>query len=183
MSISDKIIPEAVIASRIITVRNEKNILDVHLAELYMVETRVLKQAVKRNIARFPSDFMFELTVDEIDQVVSQNVIPSKKHIGGAKPFAFTENGVAMLSGILKSTKAIEINIAIMRTFTMLRKMLYLQKDVILEIQEIKNKISEHGNQISLVFEYLKQIEQAKQSETEYIEREPVGFKLEKNNS
>ncbi|GMT44815.1 MAG: hypothetical protein IEMM0006_0647 [bacterium] len=84
---------EALIASKIITVRNERVILDVHLAEFYGVETRVLKQAVRRNRDRFPDDFMYELTDVEIDDVVSQNVIPSKRHFGGAIPFAFTENG------------------------------------------------------------------------------------------
>ena len=92
---------EALIASKIITVRNERVILDVHLAEFYGVETRVLKQAVRRNRDRFPDDFMYELTDVEIDDVVSQNVIPSKRHFGGAIPFAFTENGVAMLSSVL----------------------------------------------------------------------------------
>jgi hypothetical protein len=84
---------EAVIASKIITLRDERVILDVHLAELYDVETRVLKQAVRRNRDRFPDDFMYELTDVEIDTVVSQNVIPAKKFLGGATPFAFTENG------------------------------------------------------------------------------------------
>jgi hypothetical protein len=81
--------------------------LDVHLAELYGVETRALKQAVRRNMDRFPEDFMLELSNEEIDLVVSQNVIPSKSYFGGAKPFAFTELGGAMLSSVLKSTKAV----------------------------------------------------------------------------
>ena len=86
--------------------------LDVHLAELYEVETRVLKQAVRRNKDRFPDDFMNELTDDEIEYVVSQTVIPSKRQLGGAVPFALTENGVAMLSSVLTSKRAIEVNIA-----------------------------------------------------------------------
>lgn len=91
--------------------------LDFDLAELYEVETRALKQAVRRNNRRFPSDFMFELSENEIEQMVSQNVIPSKSHFGGATPFAFTEQGVAMLSSVLRSNKAIDTNIAIMRAF------------------------------------------------------------------
>jgi ORF6N domain len=114
---------EEKIIGKIIQLRNEKVILDVHLAELYGVETRTLKQAVRRNIERFPIDFMFELIEDEIKWVVSQNVIPHKKYLGGAKPFAFTETGVAMLSSVLNSRRAIEMNIAIMRTFVALRKM------------------------------------------------------------
>ncbi len=108
---------EALIASKIISLRDERVLLDVHLAEFYGIETRALKQAVRRNKERFPADFMYVLTHVEIDDVVSQNVIPSKRHFGGARPFAFTENGVAMLSSVLNSKKAIEINIAIIRTF------------------------------------------------------------------
>ena len=96
--------------------------LDFDLAELYEVETRVLKQAVKRNIQRFPPDFMFELTGNEINNLVSQNVIPSKSYLGGAAPFAFLEPGVAMLSSVLKSAKAIEVNINIIRAFIAVRK-------------------------------------------------------------
>jgi len=96
--------------------------LDRDLAELYQVETRALKQAVKRNIKRFPSDFMFILTDLEVETLVSQLVIPSKQHLGGALPYAFTEQGVYMLATVLKSDVAIDINIAIMRTFTKLRE-------------------------------------------------------------
>jgi len=168
---------EAVIASKIITIRDEKVILDVHLAELYEVETRVLKQAVRRNIDRFPSDFMYKLTDDEINAVVSQNVIPSKRYFGGSSPFAFTENGVAMLSSVLNSKKAIDINIAIMRTFTMLRKMLLLNKDVMVEINNIKRVIEDQGNNIELIFEYLKQFEEVKQQELDQKNRKRIGFK------
>ena len=111
--------------------------LDVHLAELYGIETRTLKQAVRRNIERFPRDFMFELTDNEVDILVSQNVIPSRKHFGGAIPFAFTETGVAMLSSVLKSKQAVEINIAIIRAFVMLRKMLYNYKELLKKQEEI----------------------------------------------
>ncbi len=168
---------EAVIAGKIITLRDEKVILDVHLAELYDVETRALKQAVRRNRDRFPDDFMYELTDDEIDAMVSQNVIPSKMYLGGAAPFAFTDNGVAMLSGVLKSKKAKEVNIAIMRTFTMLRKMLLVHKDVMKEIDVIKRTISDQDQNIQLIFEYLKQLEQAKQQELDQQHRKRIGYK------
>lgn len=92
-------------------IRGKRVILDYELAKMYEVETRVLKQAVRRNIDRFPEDFMFELTEMEIQNLVSQFVIPHIKHLGGAIPFAFTEQGVAMLSSVLKSKKAIQINI------------------------------------------------------------------------
>jgi hypothetical protein len=178
--IDKPIIPEALIASKIITIRDERVILDVHLADLYEIETRVLKQAVRRNIDRFPSDFMYELTDAEIENMVSQNVIPSKQHLGGAVPFAFTESGVAMLSSVLKSKKAIEVNIAIMRTFTILRRMLLLQKDVLLELNLIKKQLSEQDNSIMLIFEYLKQFETAKQQHLEQENRGRIGFKTNK---
>lgn len=117
------VIPEERIIYKIIILRDEKVILDFHLAELYNVETRALKQAVRRNKARFPDDFMFELNPEEIENVVSQNVIPTKSYLGGAVPYAFTEAGVAMLSTVLKSQSAIEMNIAIIRTFIALRKL------------------------------------------------------------
>ncbi len=173
---------ENVIARKIITLRGEKVLLDIHLADLYEVETRALKQAVRRNKHRFPSDFLFELTEEEVIAVVSQNVIPSKKYLGGAIPFAFTENGVAMLAGILSSKKAIEVNIAIMRTFTLLRKMLLVQKDVIQEIEKIKRKIEDQDGDIQLIFEYLKQLELAKQEERTYQKRNRIGFRRMMNN-
>ncbi len=175
------VLHEAVIASKIISIREEKVILDVHVAELYDVETRALKQAVRRNRDHFPDDFMYELTDDEIEYVVSQNVIPSKRHLGGASPFAFTENGIAMLSSVLNSKRAIAVNIAIMRTFTMLRRMLLLQKDIMQEIIQIRTQLSNQDNNISLIFEYLKQFEEAKQQELEQKERPKIGFKTKKN--
>jgi len=134
------IIPEERILSKIILIRNEKVILDVHIAELYGVETRTLKQAVKRNLDRFPADFMYELTDIEINEVVSQNVIPHKKYFGGAIPYAFTETGVAMLSSILKSGKAVEMNIAIIRTFVTLRKMALNYTEIAKKLEEIESK-------------------------------------------
>ena len=110
------------IKNSMLEIRGIKVILDFELAKLYEVETRVLKQAVRRNIDRFPSDFMFQLTEIEMQHLVSQNVIPTLNHFGGAKPFAFTEQGIAMLSSVLKSKKAIHMNISIMRAFVMMRQ-------------------------------------------------------------
>lgn len=112
------------ISNKIHTIRGLQVMLDRDLAELYGVETRALKQAVKRNIDRFPSDFMFELNDEEINFLVSQSVIPSKKSFGGAKPFVFTEQGVSSLSAVLTSKIAIEIHINIMRTFVQMRKII-----------------------------------------------------------
>ena len=122
-------------------------------------------------------DVKYELTDDEIDAMVSQNVIPSKMYLGGAAPFAFTDNGIAMLSGVLKSKKAKEVNIAIMRTFSMLRKMLLAHNNVMKEIDVIKRAISDQNQNIQLIFEYLKQLELVKQQELEQKNRNPLGYK------
>lgn len=171
------LVPEERIASKILLIRREKIMLDFNLADLYGTETRALKQAVKRNIERFPSDFMFELTEDEINDLVSQNVIPSKSYLGGAVPYAFTETGVAMLSSVLKSKQAVDINIAIMRTFVMLRKMLYNYQELLSWQTEIEQKLGKHNNQIIMIFEYLKQFEKAKHQELEQKNRPKIGFK------
>ncbi len=118
--------------------------LDLDLAKIYEVETRVLKQAVRRNIDGFPEDFMFELSEFEMQNLVSQNVIPTLNHFGGAKPFAFTEQGIAMLSSVLKSKKAIQMNIAIMRAFVMMRKFA-------LTYQELSEKLIELEKQHTLL--------------------------------
>jgi hypothetical protein len=170
------LVPEERIASKILFIRGEKIILDFHLADLYGTETRALKQAVKRNIERFPIDFMFELAEDEINSLVSQNVIPSKSYLGGAVPYAFTETGVAMLSSVLKSKQAVDINIAIIRTFVMLRKMLFNYQELLHWQNEIEQKLGEHNNQILMIFEYLKQFEKAKQQELEQKNRPKIGF-------
>ena len=110
--------------SKIFTIRGLQVMLDRDLAELYQVETRALKQAVRRNSNRFPDDFMFTLSDLEVDSLVSQSVIPSKKQLGGAKPFVFTEQGVAALSSVLTSDRAIEVNIHIVRAFVQMRKLI-----------------------------------------------------------
>lgn len=151
--------------------------LDVHLAELYGVENRALKQAVRRNMDLFPEDFMFILTENEIETVVSQNVIPSRQYLGGAIPFAFTETGVAMLSSVLKSKRAKEMNIAIMRTFVALRKLALNYKDIMAAMEEIRDMVSGHDEQITLIFEYLKQLEQVKREEMDYNNRKRIGYR------
>lgn len=148
--------------------------LDVHLSEIYDVETRALKQAVRRNMDLFPDDFMFVLTDAEIDIMVSQNVIPSKQHLGGSKPFVFTETGVAMLSSVLKSKRAKEMNIAIMRAFVALRKMILNHTEIRLEFEEIKKKLQNQDKNIELVFTYLDELIE-KQENPE--PRKQIGYK------
>jgi len=124
-----------VIHNKTLEIRGCKVMLDFDLALLYNVETRALKQAVRRNTNRFPEDFMFTLTETEINQLVSQSVIPSKSNFGGALPFAFTEQGIAMLSSVLNSEKAIEVNISIIRAFVTFRQFS-------LTYSELKDRIS-----------------------------------------
>jgi len=174
---SEILIPSERIAARIMFMRDEKIMLDFHLAELYGIETRALKQAVKRNIERFPSDFMFELNEDEINSLVSQNVIPSRGQLGGAVPYAFTEPGVAMLSSILKTNTAVNVNIAIMRTFVKLRKMMFNYKEVLKWQNDTDRKLGEHDDKLLLIFEYLKQFEETKIQESEQKNRPKIGFK------
>jgi hypothetical protein len=155
MASGKELIPEEKIIRRIVLLRQEKVILDVHLAELYRVETRALKQAVKRNSPRFPADFMFELSDQEIDQVVSQSVIPSRQHLGGSRPFAFTEAGVAMLSSVLKSKRAVEMNIAIVRTFIALRKMTANYKEVMMKLEKMEINYEDRFKEIYKLLNHL----------------------------
>lgn len=160
--------------NKIFLIRDEKVMLDVHLAEIYGVETRVLKQAVRRNMELFPDDFMFILTDNEIAIMVSQNVIPSKQHLGGSNPFVFTETGVAMLSSVLKSKKAKEMNVAIMRAFVALRKMSLNHTEMRLEIEQIKKKLENQDKNIELVFTYLDELMEKHENPKPY---KTIGFK------
>lgn len=148
------ILKETTIATQIHFIRSEQVMLDFDLAILYGVETKVLKQSVKRNMERFPNDFMFELSTQEWNNLRSQFVTSSW---GGIRyqPFAFTEQGVAMLSGILKSERAIEVNIAIMRTFVQLRKLMHSNKELSLKIESLEMKYDE---QFQIVFDAIKQL-------------------------
>jgi hypothetical protein len=157
------------IVSRIVLLRGERVMLDVHLAELYGVETRVLKQAVRRNRVRFPEDFLFELTKDEAALMVSQGVIPSLRSLGGAAPFAFTEAGIAMLSSVLNSRKAMAMNVAIVRTFVQLRRM---AKDFSLVLSKLKQMEGKYDKQFKEIYELIQGLlEPPKQP------RKRIGFK------
>jgi hypothetical protein len=151
------VIPIESIANRIILIRGHKVMLDRDLAELYQVETRVLTQAVRRNIKRFPDDFMFVLKDREFSLLMSQSVISKNTGRGGTRkpPMAFTEQGVAMLSSVLKSERAIEVNIAIMRAFVEMRQMLATHKDLKKKIEAMESKYDE---QFQVVFEAIRQL-------------------------
>ena len=163
-----------IIQNKIFEVRSCRVMLDYHLAELYQVETRALKQAVKRNIERFPGDFMFVLTREEANLLlsigVSQNVIPPDYNFGVAMPMAFTEQGVAMLSSVLRSKVAIEVNISIMRAFVLMRQMAIGYEELSRRIEELEVSTDAQFNELYQVLTQL--LSQSKQQK----ERRPVGF-------
>ncbi|MEK6646770.1 MAG: ORF6N domain-containing protein [Candidatus Firestonebacteria bacterium] len=149
------LIPKERIEKKIYLIRGLKVMLDRDLAELYEVETSQLKRQVKRNIERFPEDFMFVLNSKEIEAMVCHFGIPSKSYFGGAKPYVFTEQGVAMLSSVLNSKRAILVNIQIMRAFVKLRQILSTHKELQRKIEEMEKK---YDKQFSIVFEAIRQL-------------------------
>jgi hypothetical protein len=164
------VIPDEAVINKIYFIRNEKIMLDRDLAELYGVETKRLNEQVKRNIDRFPEDFMFQLTEPEFENLKSQIATSSW---GGRRtlPYAFTEHGVLMLSSVINSDLAIKVNIQIMRVYTKVRNMLSTHKDLLLKFEQFETKLADHNDKIMLIFDYLKQFEEAKQQESEQKER------------
>jgi hypothetical protein len=188
------------IQNRIYEIRGDRVMLDFDLAALYEVETKVFNQAVKRNKKRFPPDFMFRLTMEEWHSIRSQfvttsmsglqdlsigiqgnwsqNVTSSKKHRPKiARPYAFTEQGVAMLSGILNSDLAIKMNIAIMRAFVELRKALLIQTDLKEQLKQIREHLGEHDAQLNQIYDVLENLLDERAAQGKWEERERIGFK------
>jgi hypothetical protein len=163
---------------KIFEIRGQRVMLDFHLSELYGVETRVLKQAVKRNLERFPSDFMFVLNDKEVGGLVSQIVIPSKSYLGGSLPFAFTEHGITMLSSILKSKTAININIAVVRAFILLKQYNNNFGGLQKRIDELEAKFNRKIENINEVIEFL--LSKPEEEKTKLPDRKPIGFKIPK---
>lgn len=171
-------IPHEVLMSKIREVCGGKVMLDRDLAALYGVETRVLKQAVRRNLDRFPEDFMFEMDKEEFQSWRSQSVM-SKEDRKGLRyaPFCFTEQGVAMLSSILNSPTAIQVNIQIMRLFTKMRQLISSHQEFFKQLEEIRSSVRGHDDQLQIIFEYLKQFEAIKQQELDQQNRQKIGYK------
>ena len=142
----------------IFLIRGQRVMLSTHLAELYEVQPRVLIQAVKRNIERFPEDFMFQLTAGEFAALKSQIVISSWGGLRRAIPYAFTEQGVAMLSSVLRSKRAVQVNVEIMRAFVRLRDMVSAHKDLARKLAELEQRIEKHDEDIRLIFEAIRQL-------------------------
>lgn len=166
-------IPDEIITNKIYLIREQKVMLDRDLAELYGVENKQLKRQVRRNIQRFPKDFMFELTKEEFENLRSQF---GTSRWGGTRylPIVFTEQGVAMLSSVLNSERAIAVNIKIIRVFTKMRELLTDNLSVKLEIEEIKKKLSNHNKNIELVFNYLDELIEKKDKQKP---RTKIGYK------
>lgn len=157
---NEVLIPAERIEKAILLIRGQKVMLDRDLAELYGVPTGVLNQAVKRNARRFPPDFMFRLSKAEMEKWKSQIVIsnPGTKMGLRKRPYAFTEHGVAMLSSVLHSRRAIEVNIAIMRAFVRLRQILATHKDLVRKLEQLERKLGEHDEKFQIVFEAIRQL-------------------------
>ena len=169
----DSIVPAELIERKIYLIRNKKVMLDSDLAELYDVETKVLNQAVKRNIARFPEDFMFQLNKEESSELSRSQFVTLKRGQNiKYLPHAFAENGVAMLSSVLNSERAIQVNIQIMRTFTKIREMLSSHKDLRHKIEEMEKK---YDSQFKIVFNAIKELMAPPEKQVRKI-----GFKIGK---
>lgn len=171
---------DTTIINKIFHIRGKKVMLDRDLAEMYGVETKILNQAVKRNINRFPIDFMFQLSENELENWRSQIVTSNKVKMGlRKKPLAFTEQGVAMLSGVLNSEQAIAVNIRIMRVFTSMREIITSNKGILLKLEKLEKKMlhqddknKKYENDIQLIFRALKKL-----LETEPVSRNKIGYK------
>jgi ORF6N domain-containing protein len=177
------------IQNRIYEIRGERVMLDRDLAALYDVETRIFNQSVKRNGKRFPADFMFQLTRDEWESLKlqmesSQKSMSSQfvmtypgRRPNSALPYAFTEQGVAMLSGILNSDRAINMNIAIMRAFIQIRRVVYKENDLVEQLKQIKERLGEHDVQLNQIYDALENLLDEKAEQRKWEDRDRIGFK------
>lgn len=161
------------ISDKIYLIRGHKVMLDRDLAEMYNVQTRKLREQAKRNSERFPPHFMFQLSNEEVYFMVSQNVIPSRQHLGGALPYVFSEHGVLMLANVIKSQRAIVMSIRIIEVFVKLRELMMGQKDMLLRFEQLEKLILQHDSDIQALFNALKQLIHQKNEP-----RIAVGFKL-----
>ena len=169
-------VPDELVMEKIFVIRGKKVMLDRDLAKLYGVDTKRLKEQVRRNLDRFPEDFMFEVNNEEFTHLRTQIATSSW---GGARynPMAFSDLGVAMLSSVLNSKQAIAINIQIMRVFASMRELFETNREILKKLDYLERKDIEQDNKIILIFKYLKKLEQTKQKDFEQKRRNPIGFK------
>ena len=171
------IVPEEVIMNKILLLRGVKVMIDSDMAELYGLSTKRLNERVKRNLKRFPEDFMFQITEDEKQEVVANCDHLSRLKFSHQLPYVFTEYGAVMLASVLNSDRAIMMNIQIVRVFTKMRKLVNTHSEILKKLDELQKKDLEQDNQILLIFEYLKQLEYAKVEDSEFKERKQIGFR------
>ncbi|MCB0429178.1 MAG: ORF6N domain-containing protein [Flavobacteriales bacterium] len=173
---NESLVPDEVLLHKIYLIRGEKVMLDRDLAELYGVETKVLKQAVRRNIKRFPEDFMFEMTSTELEHWRSQFVTSNSEKKGlRYRPFCFTEQGVTMLACVLNSDRAVQMNIRIVRIFTRMRKMMLTHADLLVKMEQLEKRITDQDDKVKLLFDYLRQFIREKETPVE-----KVGYRIGK---
>ena len=172
------VIPDEVVLTKIYNIRNQKVMLDRDLAELYGIETKRLKEQVRRNKDRFPDDFMFEMTKDELKDWRSQFAMSNSEVMGMRRPpFVFTEHGVLMLSSVLNSKRAIQVNIQIVRIFSKMREILLTHKDLLLKMEKMEYLQERQGEDIDVIFKYLeKLLKKDKEKETQE-KRKRIGYK------
>lgn len=176
MKTEELLVPEEIVISKIYYIRKQKVMLDIDLAILYQVDTRSLKQAVKRNMLRFPDDFMFQLSKREWQELITIcDKLPQTAKYSPSTPFVFTEQGVAMLSSILNSERAIHVNIQIIRIFTKLRLMLTDNTEIRLEVEKIKGKLDNQDKNMEIVFRYLDEL--LEKQERPIPKRKRIGYK------
>jgi ORF6N domain len=166
----------ALLEQKIHLIRGHKVMLDRDLAYLYGVPAIALRQQVRRNKERFPEDFMLRLTKDEAENLVSQSVIPSRRSFGGSLPLAFTQEGIAMLSSVLRSKRAVQMNIAIMRAFVRLREMLAAHKDLAARIEKLEAGHGQHASIITLLAQEIRALKILPDPPP----RHPIGFRIRK---
>jgi phage regulator Rha-like protein len=174
-----KILPDENIIRKIYVIREHKVILDFDLAEIYDVETKQLKRQVNRNINRFPSDFMFQLTKDEYQSLRSQFGTLKRGEHSKYMPYAFTEQGVAMLSGVINSEKAIAMNIAIMRAFVEIRKIIVENKKIAKRLQNLEDKLGMHDVQLKEIYNAIENLLDDKAEKIAWEDRKKIGFKAD----
>lgn len=164
------LVPAELIERRIYLIRGHKVMLDRHLADLYGVKAIALRQQVRRNANRFPEDFMFQLVTEEVDRLVSQDVIPDHRSLGGHLPYVFTQEGVAMLSSVLRSGRAVQVNVAVMRAFVHLRQMLASNTELATKLAELEKT---YDKRFRVVFEAINELMAPPPDE----DKEPIGFR------
>ncbi|HEY5511765.1 MAG TPA: ORF6N domain-containing protein [Prolixibacteraceae bacterium] len=170
-------LPEATIISKIFFIRGKKIMLDRDLANFYGIETRRLKEQVRRNPERFPDDFMIEFTKEELENFRKQ-FGNSNKEIMGLRipPFAFTEHGILMLASVLNTERAIKVNIQLVRIFNKMREMLQSNKELIIALEQLRDKINDHDDKFILIFDYLKKFDQNRKQQLTQANRKRIGY-------